>query len=356
MPSKHSSYQDRLSAFRKEMKKEKLDGYILPRTDEFQGEFLAPYAERLKWLTGFTGSAGVSIILDYKAVVMSDGRYLLQLQDEIDSKLYETEDMTKTSLGDWLHVNAEYGTVIGYDVWLFTPEQIKKIKEKVEDKDITLKPMGGNLIDRLWIKQPEKPCGDVTIFPDKISGKKAKIKRMQIAALLKEEDCEACLITAGDSICWLLNIRGSDVEFSPLCLSYVILYANGRLDWFVNKKKLSRNVLRSLGRGIHIYGFEQDQKKLSDDFVKTLGKDLRVYSSDQIEKRLKKIKGKLWLDEKSVPEWFERTARENNIEIVNREDPCILPKAIKSPSEQDAIRKAHIADGVAVTKFLKWID
>ncbi len=356
MASKRSPYQVRLSALRKEMKKEKLDGYILPRTDEFQGEFLAPYAERLEWLTGFTGSAGVSIILDYKASVMSDGRYATQLKEQVETKLYEIDDSTKVSMGEWLETNAEYGTVIGYDVWLMTAEQIKKIKEKVDHKDITLKPIVGNLIDRIWKKQPEKPCEPVSIFPDEIAGSSSADKRKKIGRLLKEHKCGACLITAGDSICWLLNVRGNDIDFSPLCLSYAVLYANGKMDWFVDQDKLSEEVIQTLGKDVVTFGFEPNKKKIADMFVKALGRDTRVYSSDQIEKRMKTIKGTLWLDEASAPQWFAQFAQDNKIKILNKEDPCVLPKAIKSASEQEAIRKAHIADGVAVTKFLKWIE
>lgn len=356
MASKRSPYQVRLSALQKEMKKEKLDGYILPRTDEFQGEFLAPYAERLEWLTGFTGSAGVSIVLDYKAVVMSDGRYELQLKEQVDTKLYEIDDSTKVSMGEWLEVNAEYGTVIGYDVWLFTAEQINKIKEKVDHKDITLKPMVGCIVDRIWKNQPEKPFEPITLFPDEIAGITSKEKRKNIAKLIKEKKCGACLITAGDSISWLLNIRGGDIPFSPLCFSYAILYANGNVDWFVDKKKLTDEVLESLGKDIFVHDFEHHKKKLSDVFYKAFGKDLRVICSDQIEKVMNKIKGTIWIDEASAPIWFTQFAQDNNIKITYREDPCTLPKSIKSDSEQEAIRKAHVADGVAVTKFLKWFE
>ncbi len=333
MPENTTDYQDRLELLRKEIQKQNLDGYILPRTDEFQGEFLAPYAERLKWLSGFTGSAGLAIILSDKAVVMSDGRYRLQLKDQVDNNLYDIKDNTKISAGQWLSQYAGQYFVIGYDPWLYTQKQISDIEDKVNDKGIKLKAVDGNLIDLIWKDKPYRPCASVSLFPDEVAGKTSQEKRAEISKLIKENKCHACLITAGDSICWLLNIRGADIEFSPLCLSYVILYEDGSVDWFIDKAKLSNEIIYKLGKGVRIFAF------------------------DDIKSRLNKLKSKtLWVDNKSTPIWFLSVLKENNIKIFDKEDPCILPKAIKSLSEQEAIRKAHIADGVAIVKFLKWID
>jgi len=333
MPENTTAYQDRLELLRKEIQKQNLDGYILPRTDEFQGEFLAPYAERLKWLSGFTGSAGLAIILSDRAVVMSDGRYILQLKDQVDSNLYDIEDSIKISSGQWLSQYAAQDSVIGYDPWLYTQKQISDIEDKIKDKGIKLRAIDGNLIDLIWKDKPDRPCALVSIFPDEVAGKTSQEKRAQISEQIKENECQACLITAGDSICWLLNIRGGDIEFSPLCLSYVILYEDGSVDWFV------------------------DKAKLSDDIIATLGEGVRIFSFDDIKGRLNKLENQiLWVDNKSTPIWFSSVLEKNKIKIFDKEDPCILPKAIKSLSEQEAIRKAHIADGVAVIKFLKWID
>lgn len=332
MPEKRRSYQARLSALRKEMKKEKRDGYILPRTDEFQSEFLAPYAERLKWLTGFTGSAGVSIVLDYKAVVMSDGRYTIQLKDQVDTKLFETDDMMKTSIGDWLAENAEFGTVIGYDVWLMTIDQVAKIKEKVAHKNIALKPTEGNLIDRIWVDHPQWPSKKATVFPDDIAGRTSREKRKSISKELKAKGCSACLVTQGDSIAWVLNIRGADVPYTPVCLSYLLLHEDGSAEWFVDGDKLTPDVARALGHTVKVHNFYN------------------------LEKRLSEVNGKLWIDPKTAPSWFGMIAQKNKIDVYEAEDPCVKPKSIKTIEEQKASRFVHILDGVAVTRFLKWVD
>ena len=332
MPEKRRSYQARLSALRKEMKKEKRDGYILPRTDEFQSEFLAPYAERLKWLTGFTGSAGVAIVLDYKAVVMSDGRYTIQLKDQVDTKLYETADMTKKSVGAWLSENAEFNTVIGYDVWLLTIDQVSKITEQVKDKNITLRPVEGNLVDRIWTDHPDWPSEPVSVFPEDVAGKLSEKKCKEIAKVLKAKGCKSCLITQSDSIAWLLNIRGADVPYTPVCLSYLLLHDDGTAEWFVDGDKLTPDVARALGHKVKIYSFYK------------------------LEKRMLEAGGKIWIDPKTAPSWFGMITRKNNMDVHFADDPCSLPKSIKTSAEQKASRFVHILDGAAVTRFLKWVD
>ena len=333
MPENNTLYQERLLTLRAEIKKQGLSGFILPRTDEFQNEFLASYAERLAWLTGFTGSAGTAIILEDKAAVFSDGRYMIQLKNQINKNLYSIENIVETKIGEWISNHAAPESKIGYDVWLYTPKQLDAIQEKIEDQSIQLVPVESNPIDYLWHDQPARPKKPVTIFPDDIAGQSAQEKRNKIATQIKEKNCTACLLTVCDSICWLLNLRGSDIEYSPLMLSYAIVYADGSLDWFIDREKLSDDVTGALGSNVYIFPF------------------------DKIEERINRLKGqRVWLDRNTSPVWFEQTFKQANIEIIDAEDPCILPKSIKSASEQDAIRTAHIYDGVALVKFLKWIE
>ena len=320
MPENYAPYQERLVTLRKEIKKSGLDGFILPRTDEFQGEFLAPYAERLAWLTGFTGSAGACVILENRAVVMSDGRYTLQLKDHVDAELYDLCDSTNTTIGDWLVEYAGEGIKVGYDVWLYTPDQLNKIKDKIEGRGIELIPMDSNIIDKIWRDQPARPSNPTTIFPDDVAGKSSAQKRSEIAMQVRDQGCAACLITLGDSICWLLNIRGSDIDYSPLSLSYALLYADGTLDWFV------------------------------DSDVELSG--VNIFKLDHMRGRISGVEGKIWIDHSSAPIWFKQVATD----IIDLKDPTIAPKSIKSMSEQAAVREAHINDGVALVKFLKWLD
>ncbi len=320
MPENNKRYQERLMNLRKEMKKHGLDGFLIPRTDEFQGEFLAPYAERLSWLTGFTGSAGAAIILQDKAAVLSDSRYSIQLKNQVGSELYHIDNITKISVGQWLSNHAIAGDKIGYDMWLYTSKQLENIKEKAGG--IELVPMDINLIDKIWHDQPDKPKSNVTVFPDNIAGQSSLEKREAIAKDIKECGCAACLITLSDSICWLLNIRGGDIDYSPLVLSYALLYADGSLDLFINRD------------------------------IEILDDEIRIFPIEEITQRIKSIKGKIWVDSSSAPLWFESL----DIDILDRQDPCILPKSIKTSAEQDAVREAHIHDGIAMVKFLKWLD
>ncbi len=330
MPENHTLYQERLASLRMQMKDLNLDGFILPRTDEFQGEFLADYAERLSWLTGFTGSAGACVILNDKAVVTSDGRYTIQLAQQVDQNLYSCADSTKISVGQWLVDHTQRGR-IGYDQWLHTPAQIEKIQEELTGTEITLVPLSQNPIDHIWHDQASKPTAKVTIFPDKIAGKSAAQKRGAIANELKSIGVKACLITMSDSICWLLNIRGGDIGYSPLALSYAIIYDDGTLDWFI------------------------DPSKITNEAKQALGHDISVKEIDEIERALKHIDGAIGIDTASAPIAFENMVVKAGGEYKAVKDPCTAPKAIKTPSEQAAIRKAHITDGLAVTKFLKWI-
>lgn len=314
MPENTILYQERLEKLRSQIKKSGCDGFILPRTDEFQGEFLAPYAGRLDWLTGFTGSAGVAIITLDKAVVMSDGRYTIQLEQQVPYDFYAREDSVQNPVGQWLSENIKSGANIAYDPWLMTPAQIEKIKEQATD--ISLKQIE-NPIDKIWLDQPEKPANPVIVFPDDVAGKSSKEKRLEIASKI---EADAQLITAGDSICWLLNVRGSDIEYSPLIHAYALLYKDGSVDWFLDNEVKNLN----------------------------LENDVRVFKRKEMEDRLKNIK--ISRDPETAPIWFDQ------FNVIDAKDPCTHPKSIKTTSEQDAIRKAHIQDGVAMVKFLKWIE
>lgn len=340
MPQNTTPHQERLHALRREMDELGIDGLIIARTDEFQGEFLAPYAERLAWLSGFTGSAGLAIILKEKAVVMSDGRYTIQLQEQVDVGIFDTADSVQTSIAQWLSENTNAETdkplKIGYDLWLHTPKQIEKINEGLQEegaKDrLELHGLKQNPIDKIWHNQPARPQKPVTIFPHDVAGKTARDKRQEIAEKLKESKANACLITLGDSICWLLNIRGGDIDYSPLPLSFAILHDDATLDWFIDAEKVSDDVKNHIGQGVNIHPFED------------------------IENHVANLNGTLWLDRKTTAQALEQTAINAGLTIHDEKDPCIHPKSIKTSAEQAAIKQAHIADGVAMVKFLKWFE
>lgn len=321
--------QAKISALRTVIEDHGLDGYIVPKADEFQGEFVAPYAERLKWLTDFTGSAGIAVVLKDKACVLSDGRYTLQLDAQVDRAVFDTADSVKTGAHGWLEDNADEGYVIGFDPMLFTVDQIESIEEK--SPKVVLKPVEGNLIDKVWFDQPEKPMGQVVLFNEQIAGKAVREKKAEIAGIVRQHEAQACILTMPDSISWLLNVRGSDIDFIPSVLSYAIVYADEAkpVSWIIDQEKLEQDVLNALDVIVEVKGFD---------------------CLDELQS------GTVLLDPSSAPLWFKRDLERRQVEVKNIKDPCVKPKAAKTVSEYDAIKKAHIADGIALVKFLRWLD
>ena len=313
------------------MKARGLGGYIVPLADEFQGEFIPESARRLEFLTGFTGSGGAAIVLADKACAFTDGRYMLQIAGQVERSLYEIADFTKLPLGEWLAQNAASDAVLGFDPKLHTPEQISAMAEKAPN--IRLKPLAGNLIDEIWEDRPAPPQGAVTLFPDEIAGRSAGEKLALVAAELKERGADEALITMPDSVCWLLNVRGSDVEQAPLVLCYALVHEDGRAEWFVDEAKVPRAVRDALGDKVAIKPIKE------------------------IEDTLKSLSGKsVFMDERRSALWFKSTLEEAGAKIINGRDPCAWPKACKTAAEIQSIKNVHIKDGLAVVKFLHWLE
>ena len=323
--------KDKILKLRRELKSQSVDGFIVPHTDEFGSEYLPANCERLSWITGFTGSSGVAIILSDKAVAMTDGRYTIQIKQQVDRNIFETEDMMAVSVGDWLKENA-VGKVIGYDPKLHTKKQIDGIIESIKDKKITLRPLAQNLIDRIWEDRPAAPQGLVELFPDEIAGVTSNEKRQKIAENLSENKINSVVLTLSDSICWLLNIRGNDIDYNPLVLSYAILHDNSSVDFYVDAQKIPNLVCSALGNDVRIHPFEN------------------------FEAGVRTLKGNIQYDDVRSSMWVYNILDDMGADIVLGKDPCIMPKACKTESEQLAIRQAHICDGVALTRFLFWFE
>jgi len=331
----NTSIKDKLSALRQTLSRQEVDGFIIPKADEYQGEFLATYAERLPYMTGFTGSGGAAVVLADKAVVLTDGRYLIQVKQQVDAELFSTGNIVKENIGKWLTANVTGAAVIGYDPYLHTSKQIKLINDALVDTDIRLKAMRNNPVDQIWASRPARPDTSAFLFPDDVAGKTAAEKRAEVAQDISAQGADAALITMPDSVAWLLNIRGSDVAYIPLVLSYAIIYRDGRVDWFV------------------------DEDVVCGDVQSHLGGDVRVVTPEAITARLKKISqgdGTVLIDQRYCPIIFETIIEQSGGQILHANDPCIMPKAQKTPAEQDAIRRAHMRDGVAMVRFLKWLE
>ena len=323
-------YAQKLQELREIMASEQLDGYIVPRTDEYQGEYVPACAERLAWFTGFTGSAGLAIILPDMAVVMSDGRYTLQLEQQVDPALYDVANSSKTKPVAWLEEYAGKERVIGYDPKLFTPGQIKEY----EDAGLVMKPVD-NLVDRLWQDRPAPPNTKVFLYPEKYSGISAADKIKKIQQELSEKNTDSVVLTLSDSIAWLLNIRGNDIPHIPVSLSYAIVPAKGKVKWFVDEGKVPDDVRGALSDIADIKGLEEFSGAL-------------MAAGEEWETVL--------VDPKRSSIWVKNVLKEGRAEVVEGDDPCVALKAIKNEAEQQYMKEAHVRDGVAMVRFLKWFE
>lgn len=324
-------HTQKLHKLRKAFAKEGVDGFLVPRADEYQGEYVPECAERLAWLTGFTGSAGLAIILTDKAMVMSDGRYTTQLANQVDKGLYELVNSFDVKSEDWLKDNTGKNTVIGYDPKLHTPDQVKA-KEKA---GIILKAVTTNPVDAVWKNRPKPPQEKVELFPETYAGATAHDKIQDVQKELKYKKADAVVLTMPDSIAWLFNIRGHDVPYIPVALSYAIIPATGKAQWFIDENKITDAVRQNLQDIVEIKS-QQDLPKVLEEH----GKNAKT----------------IMLDPKRSSIWFKNLLENAGANIVEADDPCVLPRACKNASEQAAMRASHIRDGVAIVKFLKWLE
>lgn len=326
------SSHEKMVALRTELKRLGVDGIIIPHVDEYQSEYVPASAMRLAWLTGFTGSNGVAVVLPDQATAITDGRYLLQIAEQVPQDLYEIVDQAKAGVGDWLIARASRGQTIGYDAKLHSVNQIKLLREKVAAAGLKMVALGQNPIDLLWTGRPVDPIEYAEVFPEEIAGRSSADKRTTIAAELKEKGISSVVITLADSIAWLLNIRGRDIPHNPVVLSYVILHNDARIDWYVDDAKLTPAVRAHIGNAVTV------KPPLS------FAKDLEA------------LTGAVQVDFDRSSRWVFNTLKAANIDVKDGMDPCVMPKALKTQQEKDAMRSAHLKDGVALTKLLYWID
>jgi Xaa-Pro aminopeptidase len=330
---------EKLAALRAQFAAKGISGYLIPHDDEYKCEYLPANAERLAWLTGFTGSAGAAAVLEDKALALTDGRYTIQIRQQVDGGLYEIGDSGKTGPGDWLAASAAPGSVIGYDPRLHSPGAIAALEAKLKDKNITLAAIDGNLIDAIWDDRPAAPAATVEAFPDAIAGRTATEKRELIADGVRRENAQAVLLTAADSIAWLLNIRGHDVPHNPFALSYAIVHENGDVDWFIPGAKVPQQVRAGLGNHVSC----REPADLEPGLAALAAKA--------------KAAGKpVLMDYSSASVWFKNRIESAGAQTRDAADPCIAPRAVKTAAEQKSLIDAHIRDGVAMVRFLKWIE
>ena len=322
-------HTEKLSSLRSILKKDHLDGFIINRGDEFLNEYVAPYAERLAWLTGFTGSAGMAIVLPDNAAVFSDGRYILQMQQQLDQELWEYHHISHKSPLAWiLDHNHLQKLKLGYDPRLMSQKNL----ESLQNNKIILVPITDNPIDTIWLDQPGYPNQPIEPHPLEFSGLSHhnKIEKLQKELLFNNED--AFIFCDPASICWLLNIRGSDVPYSPIPLVFAILYRD------------------------HVCLYA-DQEQYSETLSDFLGHTVKLCSRNDIYSDLRKITSfVIGLDKNQTPIGFIQLLEKQEISIHYRTNPILLPKSCKNQVEQKGAINAHIRDGIAMCRFLFWLE
>jgi len=333
-----TDHSERLTALRNQLDRLGLDGFIVPMTDAFQGEYIPDHDRRLAWLTGFTGSAGLAIVLADRAALFVDGRYTLQARDQVDASLFERASLTTDvngvwPPGTWLETALSQDAKLGYDPWLHTAFDHARFEFNCVKAGASLVPCSANPIDTVWTDQPPPPMAPVAPHPIDFTGQSAEEKRRQIAQSLTNEDIDALVIAAPDSTAWLLNIRGGDVPFTPIPLVFSLLYCNGEVDLFIDRSKLTPNLESHLGKGVTL----KTPEELGEALDTLKGRKVRVVRNGTA----------LWILER---------LKQAEAELSFGEDPCALPKACKNHVEQMGIRKAHERDGAALTRFLAWLD
>jgi len=327
------THEARLKALREELKRRELDGFIIPISDEHMSEYVGEYAQRLQWLTGFGGSAGFAAVTLTHAAIFVDGRYTVQVRDQVDESLFEYRSIPGDRLGDWLKEVCEEGAKIAYDPWLHTWAWVEALEGIVEPAGIAMVPATSNPIDAVWSDQPSPSDAQAIVHTEDLAGRSSAEKRAEVADWLSSEGCDAVVIPALDSIAWLLNIRGSDVAHTPVALSYVIAHADGHADLFIAPEKITPEVTQHLGNAV------------------------TVRPRDEFETALGELSGKtVSVDPDFGVVGIAQGLRAGGAKFVFKQDPTILAKAKKNAAEVQGHRDAQARDGAAVSRFLRWLE
>ncbi|NQV56146.1 MAG: aminopeptidase P family protein [Rhodospirillales bacterium] len=325
---------DRLALLQSQMKIQDLDGFLVPLADEHQGEYVPKHAGRLAWLTGFTGSAGLAVILKDQARLFVDGRYTLQAGEQVDSKLFDISHLVDQPPTNWIKENLKKGDQLGFDPWLHTNDGAQKYRRAAESVGASLVAATPNPLDQVWVNQPPPPLWPVSTHDISHSGASSVEKRGAIASAIGEAGEDFVVLTAPDSIAWLANIRGGDVPYTPFVLAFAILKANGELRIYTDRRKLPPSTEAQLEDGIWILDRSEFDAGLSE---------------------LGKSKATVRVDPATAAESIFTRLKDAGAKITRQTDPCQLLKACKNETELSGMRAAHTRDGVALVRFLSWL-
>ena len=327
-----SQIENNLASIRDWMSKNKIDALIIPHEDEYLSEYIPPECERLAWATGFTGSAGAAVILKDKAAIFVDGRYTVQVRNQVDESLFTYKHLVSEPYLKWIQENTKNGAKVGYDARLHRANWVKSAK-KTLGENLDLISIFENPIDLNWDDKPAAKCEEALLLDEKFTGKSSGDKRNEIATALKTQNVDAAFLTQLDSIAWLLNIRGSDVPCNPVLLCHAIIYADGSVDLFINLDKIP------------------------DGFKNHVGSGVNALTSSEMKNRIAKLNGKKVLyNSTGSNAYCAQLLSEAGVKIVKGDDPCTLPKACKNDIELEGMKACHIRDAVAECEFLAWFD
>jgi Xaa-Pro aminopeptidase len=325
----------RVAKLRAEMARRGLDGFVVPRADRFQNEYVPPSDERLSWLTGFSGSAGTAIVLADRAALFVDGRYTLQAREQVDTSLFEIVQITETPPHQWIETVLGKGQKLGYDPWLHTVEGAERLAKACAGVGATLEPSEPNPVDAVWTDRPPAPLGAVVPHEQKFSGEAAAHKLERIRGEIAKLKVDALVVSDPHAVCWAFNIRGNDVAHTPLALAVAIVPAEGRPSLYVDGRKLGNSVRHA------IEGLADIREP--DAFER----DLAALGAQQRNVRL---------DASGAADAIARLVIASGGKIKRGPDPSALMKAVKNATEVAGARAAHRRDGAAVTRFLAWFD
>ena len=326
------THEARLDGLRKELARRGLDGFVIPISDEHMSEYVGSYAQRLNWLTGFGGSAGSAAVLQDRAAMFTDGRYTVQVREQVSGALYDYEDVPATSPAKWIAEYAPEGAKIGYDAWLHGIGWAEEAEAAFARKGIELVPVDGNPIDAIWDDRPQASLAAAVPHGDEHAGRSSADKRSEVADWLKQEGYDATVVSALDSVAWLLNMRGSDVDNTPVALSYVLAHADGTAELFIAPDKVTPELTQHLGNAVTV----RDRAEFVPALEALDGKRVAV-------------------DPNHAVAGIFHALEQGGASVVRTDDPTVLPKAIKNPAEQQGHRDAQSRDGAAVARFLRWL-
>ena len=317
---------------RAELDRAGLDGFLVPHEDEYQNEYVPPHLDRLQWATGFTGSAGAAVVFADRAAMFTDGRYTLQVRQQVADELFDYIRL-EDGMAAWLRANVKPGERIGFDPKLHAPKAVSSIRKAIEGAGGTLVAVETNPIDAAWAGRPVPAAKPVVVQPEALAGASHAEKRDRIAEAVRTAGADAALITAPASVAWLLNLRGGDVRCTPLLLGNAVIDSEGRVTLYTDPNKLDDTVLRHLGNAVSV----SDESDLANDFAALSGKTVIV-------------------DPATSSAWHADSLREAGATVLAQSDPVALPKAVKNAAELRGTEAAHRRDAVPVIRFLHWLD